>query len=129
MKEMSITEEKITNSGISEMKMKTKSFNPRTPRQRKPLHQSNTLVAIQSDNGEHMSEEEHRQRLYDNVQVNEDDTATCKVCGKTFGGRRGDAMKCARRHVEIHMEGLTYNCSHCDKTFRCKNSLNVHLRT
>ena len=117
------------NPNIMEMKMTIavpKSF---TPRQRKPLHQSNTLVVIQSETGEIVSKEEHRQQLYDNVQVNSDDTATCKVCGKTFGGKRKDAMKNARRHVEVHMEGLTYNCSHCDKTFRSKNSFNVHLCT
>ena len=81
------------------------------------------LVSILDNNGDTISEEDHRQRLYENVQSNQDGTATCKVCGKTFGGAKRNANMSARRHVEIHMEGLSYSCSQCGKTFRSKNSL------
>ena len=30
------------------------------------------------------------------------------------------------RHIETHIEGLSYSCSVCQKTFRSRNSLNVH---
>ena len=38
----------------------------------------------------------------------------CRVCGKT-GSTKATNM---RKHVEIHMEGLSYKCSKCDKTYR-----------
>ena len=38
----------------------------------------------------------------------------CRVCGKT-GSVKATNM---RKHVEIHMEGLSYKCSKCDKTYR-----------
>ena len=32
-----------------------------------------------------------------------------------------------KEHVEIHIEGLSYACQFCDKTFRSKNVLRTHL--
>merc|ERR1712150_275272 len=34
-----------------------------------------------------------------------------------------------REHVELHIEGLSYTCQFCDKTFRSRNSLRKHLYT
>ena len=31
-----------------------------------------------------------------------------------------------REHVELHIEGLSYSCQFCDKTFRSRNSLRRH---
>ena len=45
----------------------------------------------------------------------------CTVCGKA--GRDTGNMK---RHAETHIEGLTYNCTICDKTYRSKRSLYFH---
>ena len=44
----------------------------------------------------------------------------CKACGKT--------MKTLdiRRHAEIHIEGLSYQCPLCDKTFRQRALLKSH---
>ena len=47
----------------------------------------------------------------------------CRECGKT-GSAKGSNM---RKHVEIHMEGLSYKCSKCDKTYRTKNAFFVHF--
>ena len=87
---------------------------------------SKSLVAIK-DNGEIVSEEDHKQRLADNILVNPDGTATCKVCGKVFGGQPNRAKSNAKTHVETHIEGLSYNCSQCDKIFRSKNALTCHI--
>ena len=45
----------------------------------------------------------------------------CKVCGKTttLNGN-------IRRHAELHIEGISYICHICNKTFTNKNSRNVH---
>ena len=45
----------------------------------------------------------------------------CKCCGKT-SSLSGDM----RKHVEIHIEGLSYNCTLCEKTFRSRQLLNNH---
>ena len=40
----------------------------------------------------------------------------CMTCGKT--GNHSSTMK---RHAETHLEGLSYSCPTCDKTFRYNN--------
>ena len=49
------------------------------------------------------------------------DSWICKTCGK----------KCSmkpdmRKHVEIHIEGLSYECQLCGQTFRTRTNLNNH---
>ena len=52
----------------------------------------------------------------------------CTVCGKKSketsprGVQRHDRMK----HVETHIDGLSYTCPICQKIFRSKNSLTTH---
>ena len=82
------------------------------------------LIALQD--GKELTEEEHKQRLANNVIINDDGTASCKVCGKLFGGRPDRAKSNAKIHVETHIDGLSYSCHQCDKTFRLKNSLACH---
>ena len=45
----------------------------------------------------------------------------CKCCGKT-SSLSGDM----RKHVEIHIEGLSYDCTLCEKSFRSHKLLNNH---
>jgi len=45
----------------------------------------------------------------------------CKLCGKE--AKRSIDMK---RHIETHLEGLSYPCQECGKTFRSRNSLKCH---
>ena len=47
---------------------------------------------------------------------------TCTACRKS--GKDGTNMK---RHVETHIDGVSYDCNICDKTFRSKNSLGCHM--
>ena len=46
----------------------------------------------------------------------------CTVCRKI-----GKDVRNMRRHAETHIEGLSYSCNICDKSFRSKNSLAVHI--
>ena len=53
---------------------------------------------------------------------------TCTVCGKT---KDETVDKNAKYHMEshvesLHVDGVTYNCTKCDKTFRSKNALHKH---
>ena len=49
---------------------------------------------------------------------------TCTVCGKT--ARQKINLK---KHIETHIEGLSFPCQQCDKSFRSRNSLQFHVST
>ena len=51
-----------------------------------------------------------------------DGNLACTVCGKV-----GRDVRNMRRHAETHIDGLSYPCNICDKTFRSKNALNCHV--
>ena len=45
----------------------------------------------------------------------------CKVCHYVSQNKFS-----VRNHIETHIEGLSYSCSECHKTFRSSNSLKTH---
>ena len=51
-----------------------------------------------------------------------DDGWRCKACGKTT------KTLDIRRHAEMHIEGLSFDCQLCDKTFRSRQILADHKR-
>ena len=53
----------------------------------------------------------------------------CTICGKTSGTnmRKGIQRQIIQRHIETHMEGLSYPCSFCQKTLRSRHSLLQHI--
>ena len=52
-----------------------------------------------------------------------DDGWRCKACGKT-SKKTSDI----RRHSEMHIEGLSFDCQLCDKTFRSRQILADHKK-
>ena len=54
-----------------------------------------------------------------------DGVARCLKCDYTSASSKGGSN--IRRHVETHIEGLSYTCTHCNKEFRLKCSLNTHI--
>ena len=46
---------------------------------------------------------------------------SCNVCGKS-----GKDLSNMKRHTETHIDGISYPCTVCDKTFKSKNSFRVH---
>ena len=48
----------------------------------------------------------------------------CTFCGKICTGKASKLD--ARRHIETHIDGLSYECSMCNKTFRSSSSLRNH---
>ena len=48
---------------------------------------------------------------------------TCKQCGKTTRDRTN-----LKEHIETHIEGLQFECDHCNKTFTTTCSLRKHKR-
>ena len=49
------------------------------------------------------------------------DKTQCKVCGKVMGTKYQ-----LSKHVQTHIEGLSYCCQLCNKTFRTSEALRVH---
>ena len=46
---------------------------------------------------------------------------TCTACGKTGKDKRN-----MRRHVETHLDGLSFKCNVCEKSFRTRDSRRKH---
>ena len=75
----------------------------------------------------------NQQELDDvNEKVNEymekcsDGSYKCKICGKIPTGKNSGKTQNMRNHIETHMEGLSFPCPICQRTFRSRNSLSSH---
>ena len=62
-------------------------------------------------------------KIVDDLFFKNNNVFICKSCGKTTN-RVGDM----RKHVEIHIEGLSFPCAVCENTFRSRNILQKHLQ-
>ena len=47
----------------------------------------------------------------------------CKPCGKINTKKTN-----ANEHAEVHMEGLSFSCHMCEKTFRSRTSQRMHIK-
>ena len=57
----------------------------------------------------------------DQLVIKNADNYECRSCGKT--ARTSSDI---RRHVEVHIEGLSFECQTCGNTFRSRNALKTH---
>ena len=73
-------------------------------------------------NQDNMSELE--EQIEQHIIRNTDRTFSCKVCGKNSA-----TSQHIKWHVETHLDGLSFNCPVCEKTFRSRNSLHFHKST
>ena len=48
-------------------------------------------------------------------------TLQCKICGNT-----ASKLSNIKNHIETHMDGLSFPCTICGKTFRSRNSFKCH---
>ena len=55
----------------------------------------------------------------------DDGSVKCTICGKVNTGKCRKAH--LENHIETHLEGLSFPCHLCGKTFRSKNAFNVHV--
>ena len=67
------------------------------------------------------------EKINQNLVQEEDGTLSCGVCGKRGDAGNKSQKFIMQRHLETHLEGLSYPCSACGKTFRSRNSLNCHV--
>ena len=86
------------------------------------VRQKAETTAMVNIDAEASNIEEVNQKLQEFIEKDEDGTFSCKLCGKS-------GVKCKRNlknHIETHMQGLSFPCQYCGKTFRSRNSLNIH---
>ena len=62
------------------------------------------------------------EKIEESMIKNLDGTYSCQICGKNSGK---NIYNC-RNHIETHLEGLSFNCPMCEKTFRSRKSLSNH---
>ena len=92
------------------LKKKRKSGKP------KSMNVSTALV-------NHSSSFEDVKQLVENLLELDGDLLRCKTCGKTARNRGN-----MERHVEIHIEGLSFDCQFCDKTYKTRMSRDQHKK-
>ena len=94
---------------------------PREANDRLPGKKSLGLVSFNSSTSKEFKAVE---QLDEEILRNEDGTLSCRICGKITSG--ADKKRNMRNHVETHIEGLSYSCNMCDKTFRSVKSFKNH---
>ena len=95
--------------------LKTPSYQAERPDQR-VLAKVDTSINFNCDNISEVNEQ-----IEDNIVRNAENMWECKVCGRSFA--RKDHLK---QHVETHLEGVSFDCPMCEKTFRSRNALAIH---
>ena len=82
--------------------------------------QEDTFVKTVSINTEEMHNIDEKIEEF----VGRDDAGNfkCNLCGKTTGRHK----RHLQNHIETHLDGLSFSCQFCDKTFRSRNSLALH---
>ena len=82
--------------------------------------ETSAIVNIDEDTASNI--EEIDAKIAENILKESDGTFTCLLCGKS-GSKRKDNLK---KHVETHLEGLSFPCPYCGNIFRSRNSLQNH---
>ena len=80
-------------------------------------------IIVESTSGSKLSIEDLDKRIEENIERQPDGKYICLPCGKILRCRA-----IAVEHTEIHIDGLSFLCQHCDKTFRSRASLRLHVK-
>ena len=72
------------------------------------------VIAKVSINNTPVNISEINEQIEQNIIRNWDGTYSCYLCGKNSGRQMGHC----KNHIETHLEGLSFNCPLCEKTFR-----------
>ena len=82
---------------------------------------SQKIITVESVNFENIEELDHK--INDMIEkVDGTMRRRCIPCGKLSRGSSD-----AREHAETHIEGLSFPCQYCEKTFRSRVSLKMHI--
>ena len=78
--------------------------------------QANISLPLNADDNQELDEK------INSIIKRADGIWNCTICGKI--DKLSNNIK---KHAEIHIEGVSRPCGHCDKMFKSKNSLAVHM--
>ena len=92
-----------------------KSFHNKKPMNSHPEQAIKTVSLTSGD------QEEIDRKVDEHIETCSDGTLKCKFCGKV-----GKDLRDFRNHVETHLDGISYQCQFCDKTFRTRKSSMLH---
>ena len=79
------------------------------------------IISVLSS-ADYQNMEELDQKLEEMYERQPDGKFMCHSCGKMTRFKR-DAME----HAETHIDGLSFPCQYCDKSFRSRNALRSHI--
>ena len=80
-----------------------------------------SVVSVDPNNS---TTEVTKQMIQENVEFSADGSAVCTICGKTAQGNQARGIM--KQHMETHMQGVSFPCDICGKSFRSKHSLSNH---
>ena len=91
--------------------------NYQSPKPRQVANAEKVIVPVSSEGASEIKNmvNQHLERVSAGVYQ-------CKLCGKTAKG-----LSDIKKHIETHLEGLSYPCQLCGKTFRSRNVLSNHI--
>ena len=101
-------------------------FKPKTKvTENKPIQPVGTVaIAVNGNDKNAINEQVHKY-----MEDCDDGSYRCSVCGKKSketSGNRAAQKNDMRKHIETHIEGLSYSCPVCQKIFRSRSSLAHH---
>ena len=79
-------------------------------------------IIVESASGSELSIEDLDKRIEEIIERQPDGKYICLPCGKLLRCRA-----IAVEHAEIHIDGLSFLCQHCNKTFRSRASFRLHV--
>ena len=108
----------LLNIATEQIKMENKMIS----KSKKLDKSSKEVIAISSNREDVLAEVE--KKINENIIKNEDRSLTCRLCGVTKSNKNRTAEM--KRHIEVHIEGISYPCQLCNKSFRSSTSLIMH---
>ena len=69
-----------------------------------------------------------RKTVQQYIETDSNGKLKCTICGKEALGNLHPttARHSLEKHIETHLDGLSFPCQLCGKTFRSRNALNIH---
>ena len=107
------------NSHLEEVEEKVVNRKTNTKILREVVTADKVMVPISSQDIDEVTK-----TIQQYVETLDDGSVKCTICGKVNTGN--DRKKIIRNHIETHLEGLSYPCQLCGKTFRSRNSFTTH---
>ena len=124
-----------TNTGYSETEINippTKyETNLQVSKQEGPMNNENLIVPVEEGKilvTDEFTSEDIALKIDTMIETHIEGEYKCKVCGKI--NRHVDnthAKRDLRRHIETHLEGISYPCKLCGKVSRSSNALRIHV--